>query len=139
MSSSIEIFVASIEPGDVFAEVLSEALDLNFERQAETAFTGAPLYKYTDSISRWIEVSVHTLENDGPLKFEDYKYLIQIGVFSNQDQSDQELKLKQLGEWVFDRLKALDNYALLMTYDIQKPLGSYTPKDSGSSPEPSTP
>jgi hypothetical protein len=123
MSRYINIFVEAEESFEEFVSRMASLLDLDLKPQRDDYD-----YWYSTANPRfYLDVTQHELENDEDKLFENYRYQIAIRPFKVVTEEDWEQAVEQIGQPVYDKLKTLDRYPLMMTDDVDVKLDEYEP------------
>jgi hypothetical protein len=70
----------------------------------------------------------HGFENDREMDFESYKYTIHISGARNRKPDEMRLRIKKLAQMIFERLRKLEQYRLMLVEDGQLKIGTFVPK-----------
>jgi len=123
MSTSIEIFVDSHAPLEDFALEIESLL-------------GIPLERFSDEWETWYEfgdehitlmVIAHEYENSQNIHFEDYRYDIEVRALNTQTEAECEKWRGDSARSIFQKLKELNKYPLMMVEDLGVKLDQFDP------------
>jgi hypothetical protein len=121
MSHGVQIFVAAHVTLEEFVQEIEALLGVELEIYSDD-FTS---YYEGRGPGVWFWVGDHTLENDRDLLFEDYKYEVSIEGVRNRAAEAREKALHDFAHSVYEKLKALQKYDLMLTDDVQVKLDEY--------------
>ncbi|MCE7945829.1 MAG: hypothetical protein DYG88_00195 [Chloroflexi bacterium CFX4] len=126
MSRDLSIFIQAQTPLDVFAEELSTLLGITWQPVQDNSHIA---FRALRSDQGWaLALGTHTLQNDGDLVFEVYPYQIDIHTINVHDATLRE-SIRELGaRTVFDQLKALGKYGLMLVENVQIKRDVYNPE-----------
>ena len=125
MSNTIDIFVDT----DVSFHGFLENLEILLE---------TPVQRYSRNDEIWYEfhyahavlaVGGHDYENDNGIRFEDYRYDIEIRAITVDVKTveEQQDRLDHAAQTVFQKLQETRKYRILMVANLQEVLDSFTP------------
>jgi len=69
----------------------------------------------------------HGFENDRDMPFEDYPYAIEIRALRDRHLATNVKQTEQWATRLFEQLKAMDRYSLLLVWDVQQKLQEHHP------------
>ena len=127
MSWTMHILVDVEQPLDQFTRDLESILGIALRRKSDEHDTWYEL----DDDDFLLTVGEHAYENDGDLRFEDYKYDITLQPHRRPNyQAVIERWRSATGHEFFDKLKAPERYSLLMTENLDGKVAEYhAPRD----------
>lgn len=122
MSWTMHILADSPQPLDQFAEDVASILGVGLERKSDEHDTW---YEH-DGDDFLLTVGEHTYENDGELRFEDYKFDIALQPHRRPNYQPVIVRWRSAtGQEFFDKLKAFRRYSLLMTENLDRKVAEY--------------
>jgi len=124
MSQSMDIFVDADEPITTFVLELESLLDVKFQLRTRE---GEIWYEY-DSSKLVLTVGEHEFENDGGLNFEDYRYNIALWPINYKTEAEWHKTRNDAAYRIFQQLKAVQKYHLLLVDDVQVRLAEFSPQ-----------
>lgn len=125
MSRYINIFLNTEQTLEEVVELVSTSFNLNLEMQRDDD----EIWYATANPRFYLDVGYHELENDKDKLFENYRYQIAIRPFKVVSEEDWERAVEQIGRPMYDKLKSLNRYPLMMTDDVDLKLDEYEPDD----------
>jgi hypothetical protein len=123
MARYLNIFVDSMSEPEAFAGELESILGLPLTKVTDNEFI---FYEYKDDL-RWFDFGFHEQENDRDLRFEDYRYQIQVGSRRIGDWQVYEKVKEDFAREIYEKLKASHKYRLMLTDDVQIKLDEFAP------------
>lgn len=126
MSQNVEVFVRTEQQIGPFVRDLERQLGIKFTLLRDQG--NESYYEYRNE-QVWIGVtSTWGFENDQDLNLADYHYYLSIGIVRRLGDPQQFMRERdQFARWMFEQLKATDQYALLMVFDMQHKLDEFDP------------
>ena len=124
------VFVASNDLINYFGQELERILNLKFAPVGESPEI---YYRFTGE-NWWLEIGTHTFINDRDLDFENFSYLIEIGAYNVRSLEECSAVIEYYARYIFDELRALNKYRLMLTYGVQIKLDEFAPIDPSSDP-----
>jgi hypothetical protein len=130
MVRSIDLLVDTDAPLDDFAQELESLLALKLE-------------SHCDDLDTWYEartqkvmltVGEHDFETDRDMAFGEYRYHISIRALDFGDTAEPKEWSDKFARQLFQKLKAMGKYALMLTDDLQVKLEEYRPSKLDATP-----
>lgn len=125
MSHRVQIFVATATPLIDFVGGLETLLGVSLNYSPMSIGMGYEGYHAWDGKAVFVALQGgHDLETDKDMNFEDYQYQISIEGATN-DAEVREQSLYDFAYTVFQKLRGLKKYNLMMTDDLQKKIAEF--------------
>ncbi len=127
MSRNIDVFVGTAENLEDFIRELESLLNIKLK----IAFYGHNiLYEYYNS-RIVLSVGDHDYDNDRDMNFEDYQYDIEIRAVNRDTEEERKKWREDFSYLVFNKLKEMGRYKLMMVDNLQIKLKEFHPQTSG--------
>lgn len=112
--------------------------ELNLEDFAKrvSELSGLELQLVADQYERWYEAQTpqflldlgdHSFDNDKDMNFENYRYDIRIKPLNITKEEDWQKSLETIVCPIYEKLKATDQYSLMLVDDLQAKLDEFKP------------
>jgi hypothetical protein len=123
MPRSLDIFIRTSEPIEEIVSKVGSVCNVNFERNTD----GDEITYISKTSGLTLMLYEHMLEDDRAMFFSNYKYQISI-IPDNIGTSEQrELSLMEWGEMLYNKLRELGHFGLMMVDDVQIKLREDSP------------
>lgn len=125
MSEDLSIFIQASVPLEVLAQELAEVLSVTWQPVQDEYVA----FRALRPDQHWsLDLGTHALEDDGNLDFTAYPYQVDIHTINIREADPLEQTREQAAYIVFERLKALGKYALMLVEDVQIKRDVYNPE-----------
>lgn len=123
MSQTLDIFVEAETPLPVFVNELESLLGIKFEYVAADDETW---YAF-DNPEVALTVGAHPFENDQDLRFEDYRYDIEIRPLNYRTETEWRERREKYARLIFRALQSTQQYGLLLVDNLQTKVAEFSP------------
>lgn len=123
MSHTLDIFLDFPQGIEHLIKELELILALKFELVSDGTDNW---YEFRNSTIT-LTVGKHDFENDRDIKFEEYPYNLSIRSLNISNELDRQKWRDDFGSYVFQKLKATENYRLMLVDDLQVKLEEFAP------------
>jgi hypothetical protein len=133
MSVAVEIFVGFKSPlFEDFSKEMEVSLGITFRFVPDA--NGDDVFDYYLFADEYRRITLSTtgegFENDKNMNFGDYQYYVSVQAIGWKYPEDRDRILNESSRSIFEKLKAIGRYPLMMTYDVQRKLDEFYPKPS---------
>jgi hypothetical protein len=128
MSQPLDIFVDTTMPLSDFVHELESLLGIEFEYVS----ADDEVWYVFDNPEIVLTVGTHTFENDRDLRFEEYRYDIELRPLNYRTESEWRERREKYAQLVFRALQATQKYPLLLVDDLQVKLAEYSPRSESA-------
>ena len=123
MAQNRNVFIDTKEAPDVLAKELATVLQIKLQPVTDNPHI---FYRFAGE-KKWLTLGDHFLENDRDLNFEDFAYQIEVGAKGIHDWQEREQVRDEFACLIFDQLKNLGKYRLMLVDDVQVKLAEFLP------------
>lgn len=123
MSHTLDIFLDFPQGLEHLIKELELILDLKFELVSD----GTDNWHEFRNSTITLTVGNHDFENDRDIKFEEYPYNLSIRALNISNELDRQKWRDDFASYVFQKLKATENYRLMLVDDLQVKLEEFAP------------
>jgi hypothetical protein len=123
MKRPVNILADSDKSLDDFVKEVRSVLGFDFQRVIDQ---DRIYYKFC-SPNVCVYVEKNDYENDGEINFQDYVYDIEVEVFDIHDLKERERHAKEMGWFIFEKLRESQGYRLMLVDNLQVKLAEFTP------------
>ena len=123
MSHTLDIFLDFPQGLEHLIKELELILALKFELVSD----GTDNWHEFRNSTITLTIGKHDFENDRDIKFEEYPYNLSIRALNISNELDRQKWRDDFASYVFQKLKATENYRLMLVDDLQVKLEEFAP------------